>query len=305
VDIFTYKFIIIPINEQFHWKLAIIHNPGKPADLKQHSSQPCILLFDSLGCESEQSPIFSNIRKYLEVEWEAKSKSQRRFNNLNMPGFAVEVPNQDNAIDCGVFVLKYVIQFCLCPPHDFSSKQTINNELGRFWFPISDIPKLRLSIQHTINQLINNNNTTSTNNKEKKSSSAKQFPIKRTMGKRKINQNTDEFFHDFNTSDVSEQSQPKNNIKQQRQIDKKQLEQEDLTSSSNLPPPPSAKLQKKKDKIPSLTQNEPQSTCKRKREKIAKVEEKVEQSSPDISEQKKKGRCCKEKSHPTEYPRLC
>jgi len=78
-----------------------------------------------------------------------------------MPGFAVEVPNQDNAIDCGVFVLKYVVQFCLCPPQDFSSKQTINNELGRFWFPISDIPKLRLSIQHTINQLINNNNTTS------------------------------------------------------------------------------------------------------------------------------------------------
>jgi len=110
--------------------------------------------------ESQQDPIYERFRKYLEAEWVAKSKEpQRRFTHLNLPGFSLELPKQNNAIDCGVFLIKYVIQFCSKPPTDFSNKETLNKEMGRAWFDTSEISQLRLTIKDTITNLMNNNNS--------------------------------------------------------------------------------------------------------------------------------------------------
>jgi Ulp1 family protease len=85
IDVFTKKFIFIPVNQSLHWSLCVVVNPGAilnnlkelneaPADEELY---PCILFFDSLKAHQKQA-IARNIRNWLNSEWErlGKSKSQ-------------------------------------------------------------------------------------------------------------------------------------------------------------------------------------------------------------------------------------
>jgi len=156
-DIFNYKFIIVPINEHHHWKLAIIANAGivppmrpNPRDIRDSTS---ILLFDSLGLEDDSSEIFKKLKSYLESEWLAKKEQKRLFNGLNTKEYVPKVPCQVNFTDCGVFIIKYVVKFCECLPIDFSSVGTVQDKFGKNWFNVDEIQSLRLEMKEIINQL--------------------------------------------------------------------------------------------------------------------------------------------------------
>uniref|UniRef100_A0A6B2KZ61 Ubiquitin-like protease family profile domain-containing protein n=1 Tax=Arcella intermedia TaxID=1963864 RepID=A0A6B2KZ61_9EUKA len=191
VDIFSYDYIFIPINEDFHWKLAVVCLAGSHTKPKSESSDDsnsskkksrssddsyspypkkkskssdddnlvsvqssCILLFDSLRMETEDSLVFKQIRNYLNAEWQAKNKQEtRQFTLHNCIGYIPEAPRQNNAIDCGVFVLQYVKQFCRDPPTQFYSKKIINTQIGKDWFPTSTISQLRTKIFDRITKL--------------------------------------------------------------------------------------------------------------------------------------------------------
>lgn len=138
VDIFSKEYIIVPINESLHWILAIICFPGT-ADKTQ------ILIFDSLGRPSHAT-VCNNLRKFLELEWNAKhfqsSQEKRLFTPKQIPSHAISAPQQDNYCDCGIFVLHYAEMFCRQLPKW--------NEINEVWFPLSDIKSKRDEIKALI-----------------------------------------------------------------------------------------------------------------------------------------------------------
>ncbi|XP_034958425.1 sentrin-specific protease 6-like [Zootoca vivipara] len=155
VDIFEKDFIFVPINEDEHWVLAVICFPGltnpvyernpysKKVKFSTICKQPCILLMDSLRGPFP-SHIFQILQEWLEVEWEVKKGTKRSFTecviNLNL-----EVPQQNNNSDCGIYVLQYAESFFKTPILSFDASMNLAD-----WFPDSRVEKKREEIRNLI-----------------------------------------------------------------------------------------------------------------------------------------------------------
>lgn len=165
VDIFDKDFIIVPFNEQAHWILAIICFPSlsgpvayKDGDKLDHDGpikQPLILIFDSLAVTSRHRAI-AILRDYLTCEYRAKNPKRKAhiFNKDNMPGHQVEVPQQENLTDCGLYLLQYVEQFFTKPIKDYRLPIT---QLVK-WFDLLTVTKKREDIANLIQKLMDEGN---------------------------------------------------------------------------------------------------------------------------------------------------
>ncbi|RDA95836.1 hypothetical protein CP533_5089 [Ophiocordyceps camponoti-saundersi (nom. inval.)] len=160
-DLFSYDYIIVPVNENAHWYLAIICNvpnaingiPGqgdvevielpeepvassvtstctttvtaKPSDetaLKSNLQQLRIIILDSLGALHGRTT--KALKDYL-VE-EAKYKKNIDL-ALPLKGInAKDIPMQNNYCDCGLFVLGYVEEFLKDP--DGNARKLLEKE---------------------------------------------------------------------------------------------------------------------------------------------------------------------------------
>ena len=101
-DIFSRDVLIFPINDMLlkHWYLVIV--------LKPSSEYPTIALLDSYypdGSASTHNIIIEDIKSYLHLEAKMKNK---KFKHENVKITFPKVPQQQNNIDCGVFLLHYV-----------------------------------------------------------------------------------------------------------------------------------------------------------------------------------------------------
>ncbi|NXG53521.1 SENP7 protease, partial [Psilopogon haemacephalus] len=114
---------------------------------RQICKRPCILILDSLKAGSVQKTA-QILREYLEVEWEVKRKTHRKFTKSNMIDLCPTVPKQDNSSDCGVYLLQYVESFLENPIVNF--EQPLNLEK---WFPRQLIRRKREEIRDLILQL--------------------------------------------------------------------------------------------------------------------------------------------------------
>ncbi|VDN52308.1 unnamed protein product [Dracunculus medinensis] len=111
-------FIVIPINDSDHWSLAIICYPSySRRDINNRSVSP-VVLFDSQ--QSVGIPIVNNILPMI----------TKFFNFVNVFNGACEVglcsfngfipqnlPQQENDVDCGIYILEYAKRFFLSPPN--------------------------------------------------------------------------------------------------------------------------------------------------------------------------------------------
>jgi hypothetical protein len=104
-------FLLFPINfKKNHWSLAIVCLANEDEQQNTHCIQPCILYLDSFKREDklEIEKKGGAIRKYL------SSLSDKKFTQRNLPLIHVEVPQQHNRYDCGMFLLHYAILFMMC-----------------------------------------------------------------------------------------------------------------------------------------------------------------------------------------------
>ncbi|EDX01495.1 ubiquitin-like-specific protease 2 [Drosophila yakuba] len=167
VNIFDKDFIIIPFNDQAHWILAIICYPSlrgpvayNDAESSNRSDdipikQPVILIFDSYPVYSRQRAI-DILRDYLTCEYQAKNPNAQAhiFTKDNMPAHRVEVPQQENLTDCGLYLLQYVEQFFTTPIRDY---RLPIREL-RNWFDPLTVTKKREDIAKLIQHLMDEGN---------------------------------------------------------------------------------------------------------------------------------------------------
>lgn len=151
-NIFEKEYIIIPINdkEMKHWYLAIICFPSDP-EPSSSKRDPCILLFDSLG-GAWRTEVFDVLRDYLTEEYKAKNPHAERkiFNKENMVGQVMNVPQQPNLFDCGLFLLQNVEHFFKEPLQDFCFPiKSLRN-----WYSPEIVSRKREEISNVIKQLM-------------------------------------------------------------------------------------------------------------------------------------------------------
>lgn len=140
-DIFTKKYLFIPICRDSHWLLVIIKNDKTTA----------IMILDSLN--GTHGSLERTVKRYLQDEWAAKEKQQPTGIKKNLVVEEVHypvVPKQTNDKDCGLYVMKCFAEF-------LKDIEVTQFESWRPVFSSNDITFLRkhmkLSIQDEISKL--------------------------------------------------------------------------------------------------------------------------------------------------------
>ncbi|THG11502.1 hypothetical protein TEA_012999 [Camellia sinensis var. sinensis] len=112
VNLFEKDYIFIPVN---------FSNHSADEDVKKLSKVPCILHMDSI--KGSHRGLKNLIQSYLWEEW--KERQNRLLEDvsskfLNLRFVPLELPQQENSFDCGLFLLHYVELFLDRAPVDFS-----------------------------------------------------------------------------------------------------------------------------------------------------------------------------------------
>ncbi|XP_058093238.1 probable ubiquitin-like-specific protease 2B isoform X6 [Magnolia sinica] len=126
VNIFEKDYIFIPVNFNLHWSLIVICYPGevvsfKDEEIKMAPKVPCILHMDSI--KGSHQGLKNLVQSYLWEEWKERHKESSKsvsLKFLNLRFVPLELPQQENSFDCGLFLLHYVELFLEEAPVNFS-----------------------------------------------------------------------------------------------------------------------------------------------------------------------------------------
>ncbi|XP_044485874.1 probable ubiquitin-like-specific protease 2A isoform X2 [Mangifera indica] len=108
-NIFSKKYVLVPIVCWSHWSLLIFCNFGE--SLQSKTRTPCILLLDSLEMANPRR-IEPDIRR-------AENRPETKEAISRIPLLVPKVPQQRNGEECGIFVLYYINMFVKSAPENF------------------------------------------------------------------------------------------------------------------------------------------------------------------------------------------
>ncbi|XP_076932766.1 putative ubiquitin-like-specific protease 2B [Bidens hawaiensis] len=160
VDIFQKDYIFIPVNFRLHWSLIIICHPGEVMNFTDDEMEnslkvPCILHMDSI--KGSHRGLDQCIKCYLWEEW----KERNSHVSENIPAklkdlrfIRLEVPQQENSYDCGLFMLHYMELFLKQASNDFNP---LNNFISADWFLPMEASLKRARIKRLIFELTKSN----------------------------------------------------------------------------------------------------------------------------------------------------
>ncbi|KAJ4701455.1 putative Cysteine proteinases superfamily protein [Melia azedarach] len=172
VDLFGKDYIFIPVNFNLHWSLIIICHPGdvaafKDEELDKLEKVPCILHMDSI--KGTHAGLKNLVQSYLYEEWKERQKDasedvSSKF--LNLRFVSLELPQQENSFDCGLFLLHYLELFLAEAPVCFSPFKltTYSSFLNVNWFPPAEASLKRTLIERLIFGLLQNRSEEATSN---------------------------------------------------------------------------------------------------------------------------------------------
>ncbi|KAK7328093.1 hypothetical protein VNO77_22189 [Canavalia gladiata] len=165
VNLFEKDYLLIPINYSLHWSLIVICHPGevtcfKDEEIQESSKVPCILHMDSLkGSHKGLKNVFQS---YLCEEWKERHSNvvdDVSSNFLHLRFISLELPQQENLYDCGLFLLHYVECFLKEAPINFNPFliTKFSNFLKSNWFPPPEASLKRSHIQKLIYDIFETN----------------------------------------------------------------------------------------------------------------------------------------------------
>ncbi|KAL2498053.1 putative ubiquitin-like-specific protease 2B [Abeliophyllum distichum] len=162
VNLLEKDFIFIPINYHYHWSLIVICYFGEVAKYEETDKSvrvPCILHMDSI--RGSHAGLNDLMQSYLWEEWkerqtEACEDLHAKFRNLKF--VSLELPQQQNSYDCGLFLLHYVELFLEEVPVKFSIYNITSSTkfLNADWFPPGEASLKRAHIERLIHDLLEN-----------------------------------------------------------------------------------------------------------------------------------------------------
>ncbi|XP_023882760.2 probable ubiquitin-like-specific protease 2A [Quercus suber] len=118
-DIFSKKYVLVPIVCWRHWSLLIFCHFGEST--KSETRTPCMLLLDSLE-KANPRRLEPDIRKFVLDIYEAEGRLETKDFIYQIPLLVPKVPQQRNGEECGSFVLFFINLFMESAPEDFSTQ---------------------------------------------------------------------------------------------------------------------------------------------------------------------------------------
>ncbi|KAL6527293.1 hypothetical protein OROGR_016383 [Orobanche gracilis] len=146
INLLEKDFIFIPVNYNY-----------KDVEDGKSLRVPCILHMDSLrGTHVDLKDL---LQSYLWEEWKERRKETPEGLDpdfRNMKFIPVELPQQQNSYDCGLFLLHYVELFLEEVPANFSIYKITSSSkfLQEDWFPPGEASMKRTRIERLINDLL-------------------------------------------------------------------------------------------------------------------------------------------------------
>lgn len=145
-------FIVVPINLDDHWFVAVLCFMGKQHKIDQLApnivERPCILVFDSSAWRETQAKIIKPLGDLALYIAQQKTSEPVRRSKLKIS--FLDVPTQPNATDCGLYLLLFVEKFFEDPIVDyrFPLKKDLHN-----WFTRRDVANKRQEMKSLIKRL--------------------------------------------------------------------------------------------------------------------------------------------------------
>ncbi|CAE6075504.1 unnamed protein product [Arabidopsis arenosa] len=115
-QIFSKKYVFLPIVYWSHWTLLIFCNFGEDLD----SDNTCMLFLDSLQTTDSSQRLEPDIRKFVLDIYKAEGRTEDPRLVDEIPFHVPVVPQQTNDVECGSFVLYYIQRFIEDAPENFS-----------------------------------------------------------------------------------------------------------------------------------------------------------------------------------------
>ncbi|KAL6218338.1 hypothetical protein ACLB2K_011552 [Fragaria x ananassa] len=162
VNLFEKDYIFIPINYRLHWSLIVICHPGQVANCEDEGIEslprgPCILHMDSI--KGSHRDLKNLVQRYLCEEWKERNGDTAEGDSLRflqLKFLELELPQQENLSDCGLFLLHYVERFLEeAPVYSSPLKNTeLSNFLKKNWFPPAEASLKRHQIRKLLYDII-------------------------------------------------------------------------------------------------------------------------------------------------------
>ncbi|KAI3761743.1 hypothetical protein L1987_52165 [Smallanthus sonchifolius] len=164
VNLFEKDYVFIPVNYNYHWSLIVMCHLGEVAtykdeDVNESMKVPCVLHMDSI--RGSHTGLQGLVQSYLKEEWKARQHVApediaSKFDNLRF--ISLELPQQQNSFDCGLFLLHYVELFLEQAPMHFNPFKISKSFdfLNVDWFPPAEASLKRVVIQKLICDLLEN-----------------------------------------------------------------------------------------------------------------------------------------------------
>ncbi|XP_044488321.1 probable ubiquitin-like-specific protease 2A isoform X4 [Mangifera indica] len=164
VNLFEKDYVFIPVNYSLHWSLIVICHPGEVAyfkddEIEKSTKVPCILHMDSI--KGSHRGLKDLLQSYLCEEWKEKHNStgdEVPSKILQLRFVPLELPQQENSFDCGLFLLHYAELFIAEAPPSFNPFKItgFSTFLKRNWFPPMEASLNRAHIKMLIYELSEN-----------------------------------------------------------------------------------------------------------------------------------------------------
>lgn len=173
VDIFSKRYVFVPIHAALHWSLAIIVNPGNVGQGSE-MCEPIIVHLDSMRGHHPTSQVSKQLQNYICHEWTHRQKMRGEEpteypKKEELRCRSLKVPEQKNGCDCGVFVLAFVKHFLSNLPEVLTDDHieqltqrhptgigmgTSTCFLGPAWFDSDDASAMRTQIKYHLLKLL-------------------------------------------------------------------------------------------------------------------------------------------------------
>ncbi|EEF51853.1 probable ubiquitin-like-specific protease 2A [Ricinus communis] len=118
-QIFSKKYVLVPIVCWGHWSLLIFCHLGEVSESNDRT--PCMLLLDSLEMANPRR-LEPDIRKFVLDIYTSEGRPEDKKLISQIPLLVPKVPQQRNGEECGNYVLYFINLFMLGAPDDFSIK---------------------------------------------------------------------------------------------------------------------------------------------------------------------------------------
>ncbi|KAL1215851.1 Ubiquitin-like-specific protease 1D [Cardamine amara subsp. amara] len=155
-QIFSKKYVFLPIVYWNHWNLLIFCNFGEALD--SDNANTCMLFFDSLKATDSSQRIEPDIRKFVLELYRFEGRTEERSLVNAIPLYVPDVPQQTNDVECGSFVLYYIHRFIKDAPENFCTDD-LPYFMKEDWFSHDDLEKFCKNLDSLVFPVTRNSST--------------------------------------------------------------------------------------------------------------------------------------------------